>query len=74
MAKGNRANCRVCGKHRDEVGPISWAGYCGEHGPGVRDQANDDMHFHRGPYFDRWRRAMAASVGAVLMDDLQPTE
>jgi hypothetical protein len=24
---------------------------------------------HRGPAFERWRRAMAASVGARLLDD-----
>ena len=24
---------------------------------------------HRGPAFARWRRAMAASVGGVLLDD-----
>lgn len=27
---------------------------------------------HRGPYFEHWRRQMAASVGGVLVDDLQP--
>jgi len=26
---------------------------------------------HRGPEFQRWRRAMAASVGGVLLDDVQ---
>lgn len=70
MARNTRATCRVCGKHAREVGPISWAGYCSVHGPQVRDQANDDMHYHRGPYFDHWRRRMAASVGAVLVDDV----
>lgn len=28
---------------------------------------------HRGPAFHRWRRAMAASVGGILHDDLQQT-
>jgi hypothetical protein len=29
------------------------------------------MHYHRGPYFERWRRAMAACVGGVLLEDLE---
>lgn len=33
--------------------------------------ALDDLHFHRGPVFERWRRAMALSVGGVLVDDLE---
>lgn len=74
MSAGNRARCRYCGKHRNEVGPISWAGYCAKHGVMVRDQANDDMHYHRGPYFLHWRRAMAASVGGVLVDDILEQE
>jgi hypothetical protein len=27
------------------------------------------MHLHRGEFFERWRRGMAASVGLVLLDD-----
>jgi hypothetical protein len=26
---------------------------------------------HRGPYFDHWRRRMAASVGGAIIDDLR---
>jgi hypothetical protein len=40
----------------------------------VRDQANDDLHYHQGPYFQKWRAAMAASVGAVLLDNDPPSE
>jgi hypothetical protein len=32
------------------------------------------MHYHTGPYFKHWRRAMAASVGGVLVDDLLDAE
>lgn len=28
------------------------------------------MRYHRGPHFKAWRRAMAASVGGVLIDDV----
>jgi hypothetical protein len=27
------------------------------------------MHHHRGPIFSKWRRNLAASVGARLLDD-----
>lgn len=30
----------------------------------------DDLHYHRGPWFEHWRRQMALSVGALLVDDL----
>jgi hypothetical protein len=32
------------------------------------------MHYHRGHYFKHWRRAMAASVGGVLVDDVLDAE
>jgi hypothetical protein len=51
---------------------ISWGGYCGYCGPRIFERANTEMHEHRGHYFHLWRRAMAASVGAVLLDDLDP--
>lgn len=35
----------------------------------MRDKANDDLHYHRGPTFEKWRRAMAACVGGQLLDD-----
>lgn len=71
MARGNRATCRCCGKHKSEVGEISWAGYCGTCGPAIREAQNDDMHYHRGPYLLQWRRATATSVGAILLEDLE---
>jgi hypothetical protein len=30
---------------------------------------NAQLALHSGPWFDHWRRRMAASVGAVLMDE-----
>jgi hypothetical protein len=31
-----------------------------------------DQHTHSGYFFQRWRQGMAASVGAVLLDDAEP--
>jgi hypothetical protein len=74
MRNAGRSTCRACGKHKRDVGTISHGGYCSICGPMVLLQANHDLHHHKGYYFNRWRRACAASVGAVLLDDLQPRE
>ena len=68
------ARCRACGAHRDNGASLSKRGYCADCGPAIHRQQLDDLHHHRGFYFQRWRRACAASVGAVLLDDLQPKE
>lgn len=72
MADRRRAKCKRCRASASDCGPISWSGYCGRCGPEVFVANNDDLHNHAGPYFDHWRRAMAASVGAVLLDELEP--
>lgn len=69
MADDRRTTCKSCNRHRDECGPISWRGKCGECGPRLALEAADQLHYHRGPIFVRWRRAVAASVGAVLPED-----
>jgi hypothetical protein len=74
MPQHARATCRNCSRHKSEVGPISWRGYCGECGPALQDARLDDLHHHRGPYFKAWRRSMAASVGGVLVDDVLDAE
>ncbi len=74
MARKSYARCRHCGAHRDDGASISNRGYCSKCGPEVRERANDEMHYHTGEYFKRWRRAMAASVGGVLVDDILEAE
>jgi hypothetical protein len=65
-----RSNCQLCRRHRDEVGPISWGGYCSVCG-GVLYRLNmDGLHEKFGEPLRRWRRGMAKSVGAVLVDDM----
>jgi hypothetical protein len=65
------ARCRQCGARRDEGASLSKRGYCSDCGPARHKQQLDDLHYHQGPHFTAWRRALAASVGAVLLDDLQ---
>jgi len=66
--------CRQCGAHRDDGASLSKRGLCTDCGKANLVQENDDMHHHRGEYFKRWRRAMAASVGGVLVDDVLDAE
>ncbi len=70
MPSRTRVRCRVCGQHEAEVGAISWRGKCGECGKAIFEANLDDLHYHRGPYLLHWRRGMATSVGAVLVDDV----
>lgn len=51
---------------------MSWTGKCGDCGPRLLIENCDALHFKRGPELTRWRRAMVASVGGVLLDDLTP--
>lgn len=74
MARKTYVRCRCCGLHRNDGASLSNRGYCSVCGPAIREKANDDMHYHRGDYFQHWRRAHAAAVGAVLVDDLLAAE
>ena len=69
MPDYRRRNCRACKKHDSECGPISWRGLCGECGPRLSNENADALHFMRGPEVLRWRRGLAASVGAILPED-----
>lgn len=69
MPDFRRANCKNCKRHRDECGPLSWSGLCAICGPMLAEQNADDLHFHRGEGLRRWRLGMAASIGAVLVDE-----
>lgn len=62
-------SCKVCGGSPEEVGDISGTGLCRKHSEERKNANNVQLNEHRGPYFDRWRRAMAASVGGILLDD-----
>lgn len=65
------STCRVCGKTAEEVGSISQTGKCIEHAIEALEENVQQMVARSGPNFTRWRRGMAATVGAVLLDDLR---
>lgn len=60
-----------CGRHASEVGLISWGGLCGDCARAKFLSHVDTMHGKSGPELLHWRRAVAASVGGVLVDDLE---
>lgn len=64
-------NCRLCGRHADEAGLMSWTRLCGDCARVRLHENIDGLHTHSGPALDRWRRGMAAAVGGVLVDDLE---
>lgn len=74
MARGHfhPSRCKVCGRHESEVGPISQKGFCIEHGMEALVSNIVQMRARSGPNFAKWRQRMAASVGAVLIEDRQP--
>lgn len=63
-------NCKGCGKSSAEVGPLSWTRLCEACGLERVAENIEGIATHTGPAFTRWRRAMAASVGAVLPEDV----
>lgn len=70
MADNRRRTCRTCGGHHTEVGPISWAGNCESCGMLKLERNVLSLNSRSGEAFKEWRRSVAASVGAVLLDDL----
>lgn len=70
MPDARRRNCKGCRKPDSEVGPISWRGFCESCYHERVEENVEGLHTHSGAPFLRWRRAMAASVGGVLLDDV----
>jgi len=64
-----RKDCRKCGRLASEVGAMSHTGQCQECAREAYTTNYLDLVHHRGPGFHRWRRALAASVGGVLVDE-----
>lgn len=65
-----RPNKGGCGRKAWECGPISWRGLCTECSHRNVHENCDALHTMTGPLVVRWRRGVAGSVGAVLLDDL----
>lgn len=71
MPRIDLKTCRHCGRHSDECGAISHTRSCADCARARLYENMDGIHLHTGPAMLRWRRSVAASVGAVLLDDLE---
>lgn len=63
-------NCKICGRLREPDERFSARGKCPACGLGHCVDNAIQLHEHDGPWFEHWRRKVAASVGAVLLDEL----
>lgn len=63
------AHCRSCGRERPDGELYSRRGKCDECGEGHMIDNRRQLRAHSGPWFDHWRRKVAAAVGAVLVDE-----
>lgn len=73
MPRDDYTTCRRCGKHADEVGPLSHTRLCNGCGHARLEASIVEQAEHSGPTFQHWRRRIAASVGAVVIDDSRTT-
>lgn len=62
-------NCRNCGRHETECGILSATKLCRPCGDAISTDNYVGLTTRSGPYWRLWRKRMAASVGAVLLDD-----
>lgn len=65
--KRRRNTCRVCGARWPWV-YVSARGLCPWHSKQRMWDNAQQIHEHRGPAFERWREAMARSVGGELVE------
>jgi hypothetical protein len=65
--------CKVCGASHDQAGHISGTGKCLGCAAAIETANIVQLRAHAGPHFHHWRRRLAASVGAMLVDDLEST-
>ena len=61
--------CKRCGKSSADVGPLSWTRLCGDCSYLRLAENIEGLATHSGTPIRRWREGMAASVGAILLDD-----
>jgi hypothetical protein len=69
MPNPNRRRCIICGKHVDEVGPLSWNGYCTTDGLALLEENVRGIHERRGPAHRRRLRGLAAYLERELLDE-----
>lgn len=69
MPRMDYKTCKNCGRPSSEVGLLSWTRLCEVCSYTRLTENVIGLHTKTGEPLKRWRRGMAASVGAVLLDD-----
>lgn len=72
MGRPRRVHCKQCGRHIDDVGPLSARGLCEADSVGNMTQAVNAMHLGSGPIYSSWADGMqkaAARARAKLVSD-----
>ena len=69
MPDFRRATCQRCNGHKSYVGPISWSGLCQECAIDRVTENIVGLATKETGTTRRWRRGLAAGIGAVLVDD-----
>lgn len=73
--RGHAADrCKRCDRPVSECGPLSARYRCADCGEGEMLENVRELKAHHGPRFHRWRRGVAAGVGAILVDELEGEE
>lgn len=62
--------CKRCGAPGRRKHELTRSGYCTECAAYLAGAGQLQISEHNGPVFEKWRRSMALSVGALLPQDL----
>ena len=63
--------CHGCDRPASECGPLSARYLCVECGNARMRSNVRELRAHSGPAVLRWRRGVAAGVGAILLEELE---
>jgi len=69
MGDSRRATCSSCGKHRDEVGELSWNGLCVICWPAILKENVMGIHERRGWPHERRLRGIERYIQRARLDD-----
>jgi len=68
MGDSRRVRCKNCGAHRDDVGPLSWTGLCGDCGVQLMEVNAISIHAHEGSAYLRQQVRQYLAARKVLLD------
>ena len=73
MTDHRRAICTCCGRHRDEVGELSWTGLCANCWPAILEENVMGIHRKSGMPHRRRLRGIAKYLERAMLDEQRKT-